>query len=318
MIDQSKSQDLREVMVSTFSEAAHRGVNIAVLVSDSTSTAKIAPFKEQFPERLINVGIAEQCLVGTAAGMALGGFVAVTANAAPFLVHRANEQVKNDVCYSNTNVKLMGLSAGVCYGPLASTHHAIDDVSIMRGFGNIHIFAPSDPIEAEQILKHALEYVGPVYVRLDSAKFPFLHDESYRFRPGQIDILQRGEDISIFAMGSTVHEAYSAGMILKSEGVNAEVINISSIRPLDRKGIIESVSKTGVAITVEEHSVHGGVGSLVSEIIAEEGIACRVKRCGFAEGKFAVSGPRKKMREHIGIDSDSIVNTALTIVKAKA
>jgi transketolase len=188
----------------------------------------------------------------------------------------------------------------------------------MRGFGNIHIFAPSDPMEAEQIIRHALEYVGPVYVRLDSAKFPLLHDESYRFRPGQVDILQRGEEISIFAMGSTVHEAYSAGMILKSEGVNAEVINISSIRPLDRKGIIESVSKTGVAITVEEHSMHGGIGSLVSEIIAEEGIACRVKRLGFAEGKFAVSGPREKMREHIGIDSDSIVNTALTMVRAKA
>jgi transketolase len=303
-------------MVNTFSEAAHQGINIAVLVSDSTSTAKITPFKEKFPERLINVGIAEQCLVGTAAGMALGGFVAVTANAACFLVHRANEQIKNDVCYSNTNVKLMGLSAGVCYGALASTHHAIDDVSIMRGFGNINIFAPSDPIEAEQILKHALEYDGPVYVRLDSAKFPLLHGESYKFNPNQVDILQQGDDISIFAMGSTVHEACSAGTTLKNKGLNAEVINISSIRPLDREGIIKSLRKTGLAITVEEHSVHGGIGSLVSEIVAEEGVACRVTRLGFAEGKFAVSGPREEMRKHIGIDSSSIANTALTIVGA--
>ena len=132
MIGNTRAQDLRNVMVDSFISAVQEGMNIAVVVSDSTSTAKIAPFRDKFPERLINVGIAEQNLVGTAAGMALGGYVAVTANAAPFLVHRANEQVKNDVCYSKTNVKLMGLSAGVCYGALASTHHAIDDVSIMR------------------------------------------------------------------------------------------------------------------------------------------------------------------------------------------
>ncbi len=133
MLGDAATQDLREVMVESFVSLAREGMNIAVVVSDSTSTAKISPFSDQFPGRLINVGIAEQTLVGTAAGLALGGYVAVTANAAPFLVHRANEQVKNDVCYSNTNVKLMGLNAGVCYGALASTHHAIDDVSIMRG-----------------------------------------------------------------------------------------------------------------------------------------------------------------------------------------
>ena len=177
MLDDAEKQDLRDVMVDSLIQLTRAGMNIAVLVSDSTSTSKITPFTKQFPDRLINVGIAEQSLVGTAAGMSLGGYVAVTANAAPFLVNRANEQVKNDVCYSNTNVKLMGLNAGVCYGALASTHHAIDDVSIMRGFGNILIFAPSDGIEAKQIFAYALNYVGPVYVRMDSAKLPNIHDE---------------------------------------------------------------------------------------------------------------------------------------------
>ncbi len=172
-------RDLREVMVETFIEAVAEGCNLAVLVSDSTSTAKIAPFAKAHPDRLVNVGIAEQNLVGMAAGMALGGYTAVTANAAPFLTARANEQVKNDVCYSNLNVKLVGLNAGVAYGALGSTHHSLDDVSIMRGLGNILILAPSDPVEARQVFKFALAHEGPVYIRMDSAKFPVLHDDDY-------------------------------------------------------------------------------------------------------------------------------------------
>lgn len=314
MLEDVKKQDLRDVMVDSLISSTQAGKNIAVLVSDSTSTAKISPFKEQFPDRLINVGIAEQSLIGTAAGMALGGFVTVTANAAPFLVHRANEQVQNDICYSNTNVKLMGLNAGVCYGALASTHHATDDISIMRGFGNIQIFAPADGIEAKQIFEYALNYVGPVYIRLDSAKLPDIHDANYRFRPGQADVLYVGDDITILAMGSTTHEVVAAKKLLEQDGVSAEIISLPSIRPLDRKLIVESLAKTGNAITVEEHSQHGGIGSLVSEIIAEEGLQCRIKRLGFAEGHFAVSGPRNEMREYIGIDAASIAQTAKAII----
>lgn len=315
MLSDVRKHDLRDVMVDSFISSAQTGLNIAVLVSDSTSTAKISPFKEQFPERLINVGIAEQSLIGTAAGMALGGYVAITANAAPFLVHRANEQVQNDICYSNTNVKLMGLNAGVCYGALASTHHAIDDLSIMRGFGNIQIFAPSDGIEAKQIIEYALEYEGPVYIRLDSAMLPVLHHETYIFRPGQPDVLYNGDDITVFAMGSTTHEAVAARELLAKAGISAEIINLPSIRPIESRKIIESLSKTGMAITVEEHSLHGGIGSLISEFIAEEGIQCRIKRLGFPEGKFAVSGPRSEMRTHIGIDAAGIAKNAIDMRK---
>ena len=141
----SNAEHLANVMVEAFIAAVESGVDLVPVVADSTSTAKIAPFIKQFPGRLVNVGIAEQSMVGTAAGLALGGKVAVTCNAAPFLISRANEQIKVDVCYNNTNVKLFGLNAGASYGPLASTHHAIDDLAVMRGFGNIQIFAPSTP-----------------------------------------------------------------------------------------------------------------------------------------------------------------------------
>lgn len=318
MIPERQARDFREVMVETLIEAVDEGVDLVVLVSDSTSTAKIAPFRDRHPDRLVNIGIAEQCMVGMAAGIALGGTVSVTANAAPFLVHRANEQVKNDVCYSNTNVKLVGLNAGVCYGALGSTHHAIDDVSIMRGFGNILIFAPSDPVETKHIFKYALDYEGPVYIRMDSSKFPVLHDNDYLFQPGKVDILRAGEDISIIALGSTVHEAAAAGELLSEQGIDAEVINLSSIRPLDRAGIVATLRKNGLALTVEEHSLHGGVGSIVSAITAEEGLGCRVKCLGFTEGRFPVAGPRGEMRARAGIDAAGIIRAAKELLAASA
>ncbi|VTP64945.1 1-deoxy-D-xylulose-5-phosphate synthase [Leclercia adecarboxylata] len=156
----SNSEHLATVMVNAFIDAVDRGVDLVPVVADSTSTAKIAPFMQRFPGRLVNVGIAEQTLVGAAAGLAIGGKIAVTCNAAPFLISRANEQIKVDICYNNTNVKLFGLNAGASYGPLASTHHSIDDIAIMRGFGNIEIYAPSSPNECRQIIDYALDHVG--------------------------------------------------------------------------------------------------------------------------------------------------------------
>jgi len=308
--------DLREVMVQCFIRAVQDNVNLVVLVSDSTSTSKIAPFQEKYPDRLINVGIAEQNLVGVAVGLSLGGYVAVTANAACFLVARANEQVKNDVCYSDTNVKLVGLNAGVSYGPLASTHHAIDDVSIMRGLGNIIILAPCDSVETERIFEFALNYVGPVYIRMDSAKFPVLHSEDYKFELGRPDIIILGDDVSIFAMGSVVHEAYAAAQILRADSINAEVINVSSIRPVDKKGIIDSIRKTKNVITVEEHSLHGGLGSLISEIIAEESLVARVVRLGITQGHFAKAGPREQIRAFYKIDKNGIIENARKILNS--
>jgi len=307
---QQQRTDLREVMIQTFISAVEKGVNLAVVVSDSTSTSKITPFQERYPERLINVGIAEQNLVGVAAGLSLGGYVAVTANAACFLIARANEQIKNDVCYSNTNVKLVGLNAGVSYGPLASTHHAIDDISIIRGLGNIIIVAPSDPIDTAMIFEFALDYEGPVYIRMDNAKFPEIHNEDYQFELGKADILKTGKDLTIIAVGSTVYEAYFAGRDLKTDSIDAEIINVSSIKPFDRQAVSKSVKKTKKVITVEEHSLHGGIGSIVAEIIAEEGIKTEFKRLGIPAGEFSKAGPRNQIRAYYKIDRAGIVETA--------
>jgi len=309
--------DLREAMIQTFIRAVEEGVNLAVVVADSTSTSKIAPFKEKFPDRVINVGIAEQNLVGVAVGLSLGGFVAVTANAAPFLISRSNEQVKNDVCYTEANVKLLGLNAGVCYGPLASTHHAIDDLSIMQGLGNIVILAPSDPVETEQVLRFALMHVGPVYVRMDSGKFPTLHDKKYRFQLGAVDVLKEGSDVTLAAVGSVVYEALFAAQDLENRGTSAEVLNVSSIRPLDKQGIVNSINKTNAVVTIEEHSLHGGLGTLIAEIIAEEGLSANLLRLGITKGQFSKAGPRAEIRAYYRIDQKGIVNSVVELLQRK-
>lgn len=310
----SNSEHLANVMVEAFIDAVERGVDLVPVVADSTSTAKISPFIKQYPDRIVNVGIAEQTLVGAAAGLALGGKIAVTCNAAPFLISRANEQVKVDICYNNTNVKLFGLNAGASYGPLASTHHSIDDISVMRGFGNIQIFAPSSPLECRQIIEYALEHVGPVYIRMDGKALPELHDDKYKFVPGAVDVLREGDDVALVAMGSTVHEAVDAAEQLAEQGISASVINVPSIRPLDRDALFAALQKSKHIISVEEHNVNGGVGSIVAEVLAENGQGAVLKRLGIPDGDYAIAADRKDMRAYHGFDVTGIVNQTLALI----
>ncbi|HBE9182150.1 TPA: transketolase family protein [Serratia fonticola] len=311
----SNSEHLATVMVNAFLDAVNRGIDLVPVVADSTSTAKISPFVKQFPDRLVNVGIAEQTLVGTAVGLSMGGKIAVTCNAAPFLISRANEQIKVDVCYNNSNVKLFGLNSGASYGPLASTHHSIDDIAVLRGFGNIEIYAPSCPVECRQIIDYALQHVGPVYIRLDGKSLPELHDENYHFTPGAIDVLREGADVALVAMGSTVYEIVNAAAQLADRGISAAVINVPSIRPCDTAQLLAILQKSRHVITVEEHNINGGVGSLVAEVLAEAGCAIPLIRLGIADGGYAIAAGREDMRAHHGIDAAGVIRNATALCK---
>ncbi len=311
------SEHLASVMVERLIAAVNQGLDVVPVVADSTSTAKIAPFVAEFPDRLVNVGIAEQVLVGTAAGLALGGKVAVTCNAAPFLVSRANEQVKVDVCYNNTNVKLIGLNSGASYGPLASTHHSIDDISVMRGFGNIEIYAPASPMQCRQIIDYALNKVGPVYIRLDGKALPEVMAEDYQFVPGKIDVLAQGDEVAIIAMGSTVHEIVDAQALLKEQGILVKLIAIPSIRPCDTVDLAKQLNGIKYAITVEEHNINGGVGSIVAEVIAENGIAIQLTRLGIPDGGYALAADRASLRAFHGIDAKSIAEKVQALLKGE-
>ena len=309
----SNAEHLANVMVQAFIDAVENGVDLVPVVADSTSTAKIAPFIKQFPDRLVNVGIAEQSMVGMAAGLALGGKVAVTCNAAPFLISRANEQIKVDVCYNNTNVKLFGLNAGASDGPLASTHHAIDDLAVMRGFDNIEIYAPSSPRECRQIIDYALQHQGPVYIRLDGKALPELYAENYRFVPGAVNTLREGHDLALVATGSTVHEIVEAAQALAESGIQAQVVSVPSIRPCDTPALLAALKGCNAVITVEEHNVNGGLGSLVAEVMAEAGIGIPLKRLGIPDGEYAAAADRGWMRQHHGFDAQAIISLAKTM-----
>lgn len=305
-----RAEHLADIMIERFIAAVNDGVDLVPVVADSTSTAKINPFIQAFPDRVVNVGIAEQTMVGTAAGLALAGKVPATCNAAPFLVSRANEQVKVDVCYNDLNVKMFGLNAGASYGPLASTHHSTDDISVMRGFGNVEIYAPSCPVEARQIIDQALRSESPVYVRLDGKPLPHLHGEDYKFVVGRIDCLREGDDLAFVALGSAVHEAVSASDTLRGAGIGAAVISLPSIRPLDRDALADILRRQRTVISVEEHNINGGVGSIVAETLAEHGIGARLLRLGVGDGRYAIAGDRPSTRRDLGIDAQSLVATA--------
>lgn len=304
-----ESADLRDGTIAALGRLTAEGRDIVVVVADSTSTSKIGPFLEAYPDRVINVGIAEQNMVGMAAGLALGGHVVFTANAAPFLVARANEQVKNDICYSATNVKMLGLNAGVAYGPLASTHHAIDDISIMSGFGNVQILAPCDEVEVVQMVEYAAAVDGPVYIRLDNAKFPIVHDANYRFQPGRPDILIEGNRVAVIALGSVVGEALDACETLKAQGdIAPTLVNLSSIRPLDHDALAKIIAAHDSIVTVEEHSLHGGIGAIVAVLMARRQLSKPMTMLGITEGEFAHYGTRKGIRRHYGIDAAGIAD----------
>jgi len=306
--------DLRDGAVGAIGRLTEAGKDIIVMVADSTSTSKIGAFMKAYPDRVVNVGIAEQNMVGMAAGLALGGHTVFTANAAPFLVGRANEQVKNDICYSATNVKMLGLNAGVAYGPLASTHHAIDDISVMSGFGTVQIFAPCDEVETAQVIEYAASIDGPVYIRLDNAKFPIVHDAQYRFKPGRPDVLIEGKGVVVVALGSVVGEALEACEALKGEdGIEPTLINLSSLRPLDQDALAAIIERHDAVVTVEEHSLHGGIGATVAVLLARRRLSKSLNMLGISEGEFAHYGTRKGIRKHYRIDAAGIAQTVRSL-----
>ncbi|MBN2049992.1 MAG: transketolase family protein [Spirochaetales bacterium] len=306
-----ETYDLREAVDQALLECAEAGKAVAVVVADSTSTAALKGFSERFPERLINVGIAEQNMVGIAAGLSLGGFTVFTANAAPFLLSRSYEQVKNDLCYSHSNVKMLGLNAGVAYGPLGSTHHILDDISMLRGLGNLQIFAPSDAREAAELVRYVCSFDGPAYIRMDKGPYPLFHSPDYRFKVGKPDPIYRSApstpEVVFFSLGTILEEAYSAARILSEKGIITALYSLPSIRPLQHADLLEKIAGTRLIVTVEEHSVHGGLGALISGLIHEAGMSIPVFKVGFPEGIFVKAGPRAEIRDFYGLTGPRIV-----------
>jgi transketolase len=302
----TKLHDCRDAFAATLESLAERDERIVVVVNDSVGSSKVGNFAKRWPNRLVNVGIAEQNMIGVAAGLANGGKIPFVCGAACFLTGRALEQIKADIAYSRANVKLCGMAPGVGYGELGPTHHSIEDYGWLRVMGSIAAVVPSDPWETSEAIKAVAAAEGPYFVRVSRMGVPDLIHGNRAFGIGKAEILRDGKDVAIIANGVMVHRALDAAAILADEGVKARVINMASVAPLDEAAVIEAAS-TGGVITVEEHSVRGGLGGAVAEVLAVKA-PCRMRLLGFPG--FLPTGSAEWLMQHYGLTADGIAAAA--------
>lgn len=282
---------------------------IVVLDADLSASTKTAIFKKSFPERHINCGIAEANMAGIAAGLAACGKVPFMSSFAMFASGRCFEQIRNSIAYPGLNVKIGATHAGISVGEDGATHQANEDIAIMRALPGMVIINPCDDIEARAAVDAAYMHKGPVYMRFGRLAVPIVNDpETYKFELGKAIVLREGTDISIIATGLCVTEALKAADILREKGISAEIINVHTIKPIDRETLANTASKTRLVMTVEEHSVIGGLGSAVSEALAET-VPTRLLRVGIND-IFGESGPALELIKRYGLDGESIASRA--------
>ena len=287
----------------------YKNPNVVVLEADLGNATKSNAFKEVAPERYFNMGISEQDLIGTAAGFAAAGKIPLASTFAVFATGRAFEQVRNSVCYPKLNVKICAPHAGLTVGADGGSHQAIEDISLMRTLPNMTVINPADAKEAEAAVLAAIDYQGPVYIRLGRAETKDIHDDSYHFEWGKAEVLRQGSDVSIFATGIMTAKALDAAETLAKQGVQAEVINVHTIKPLDEETVIASAKKTGKVVTAEEHSIIGGLGSAVAEVLARQ---CPTKQAFVGvQDSFGESGSPDDLLEKYGLTAEVIVKAAV-------
>ena len=295
----------RESYGNALAELGAQNPNIVVLDADLAGATKTGFFKKAFPERHIDCGIAEGNMMGVAAGLATCGKIPFASSFAMFAAGRAFEQVRNSIGYPHLNVKIGATHAGISVGEDGATHQCNEDIAIMRTIPGMTIICPADDVEARAAVKAAAEYVGPVYMRFGRLAVPVINDEAnYKFEIGKGITLKEGKDVTIIATGLEVNESLEAAKLLEADGISAEVINIHTIKPLDKELVVASAKKTGKVVTVEEHSVIGGLGGAVAEALSEEA-PTKMLRIGMMD-KFGQSGPAKALIEYYGLDGKSI------------
>lgn len=308
----SKLVATRDAYGEALKELGKQNKDIVVLDADLSGSTKTAMFKKEYPDRFFNVGIAEQNLIGTAAGLAAAGKIPFASTFAMFATGRAFEIIRNSVCYPNLNVKIAATHAGLTVGEDGATHQALEDISIMRSLPNMVVLSPCDAVETKQCILKAAQHNGPVYIRLGRAKVPVILDENYNFEIGKGTELKEGNDVTIIATGVMVEKALAASESLLKEGVGVRVVNMASIKPIDQEIIIKAAKETKGIVTVEEHSIIGGLGSAVSEVVVENH-PTKVKRIG-TEDVFGESGKGPELLEKYGLSVENIIKKVKEIL----
>jgi len=298
-----------EIYGEVLSQLGDRYPDIVAITADLATSTKIGRFGKKYPERFINVGIAENSMFGLAAGLALAGLRPVVSTFAVFTALRSAEHVRTDICYQNLNVKIISTHAGISFGQAGSTHHCTEDLAVMRSFPNMTVIAPADGIETGNAVVAAMEMPGPVYIRIGRGfEPPVYKDQNYGFAIGKAITMRDGKDITLIACGVGVLHAMRAADVLDKQGLSARVINMHTIKPIDRDIILKAVQETRRIVTVEDHSIMGGLGTAVGEVIVESGKACGFKKLGVPDC-FSIVGYPEDLYHHYKFDADGIVET---------
>lgn len=304
---------MRNAYLETLSILAEKDKRIFALLADN-GIIVYDEYRQKFPDQYLNLGISESNMVAVAAGMANQGKIPFAYTIGVFLAFRALEFIRNDVCLQNQNVKLIGTGAGMAYSELGPTHHSTEDLGGLRSLPNLQIITPASPLEVRKATMAAYEYEGPVYLRLGTNREPEIYDKDYKFEIGKAVVLKEGTDITLIGMGSILKDVCEIAAELGKEGISIKVINMHTIRPLDRETVIQAIEDTGKIITVEDHNVIGGLGSAVSEIIAEYGKAVGFKRIGL-HGFSKGYGSYTQVKGANKIDRDTIVKNIMQLLQ---
>jgi transketolase len=305
----------QEVFAEMLQKIALQDRDLIVVTSDSRGSGKLIGFAKALPEQIVEVGIAEQNLVGVAAGLASAGKKVFAVSPACFLTARALEQIKNDVAYSDNPVKLVGISAGVSYGALGTTHHSLHDFAVLRAINNITIVAPADSFETEAAVKEAMATNSPLYLRFGKKSMPLLTtDDEATFKFGQGRIIKKGTDIAIIANGETVYPALLAAQKLEEEsGISTTVVSMHTIKPLDVKLIAKLAAETEAIITVEEHMINGGLGEACASFLLQHGYKKPFKIIGIPD-EYTITGSQVEILNHYKISKEGIAEEALKLL----
>jgi transketolase len=311
----SDARATREALGDALVEMGAHRPEIVVLDADLAKSTTTAKFAKAFPERFFDCGVAEQNMTGTAAGLAASGKIPFTGSFAVFATGRAYDQIRNTICYSKLPVKLCPTHAGVTVGPDGGSHQMVEDIALMRTVPGMTVIVPADYWEARAVIAAAADIPGPVYVRLGRTATPLIFDETHEFRLGRAPVLRDGTDVTIVACGGMVAEALAAAQQLEVDGVSAEVIDMSSLKPIDADGLLASAEKTGHVVTAEDHSIVGGLGSACAEVLAERSPA-RLRRVGVAD-RFGTSGEPAELLEYFGLTGRHIAAAARRVLEER-
>ena len=303
----------QDVFAEVLLSLARADRNIVVLTSDSRGSGKLGPFGKALPNQLIEMGIAEQNLVGVAAGLASTGKIVFAVSPACFQTARALEQIKADVAYSGHPVKLVGISAGVSYGPLGSTHHSLHDLAALSAIPGLTIVVPADNHETEEAVMAAVRFPGPLYLRFGKKAMPHLHDANVPFEIGRAILLREGSDVTFIATGEMVAEAARACDLLAPQGLSCGLVSMHTVKPLDVEAVLSAASRCRAIITVEEHSVYGGLGSQCAALLMQRGRRARFRIAALPD-EPAVTGSQGEIFQHYGLDAAGLAQMALTLL----